>query len=201
MFTGIVSDVGRVLVIAEGRDARRFEIASTYDPTTIDVGASIAHAGCCLTVIERWPVEGGAGFAVEASSETLEFTTLGAWAVGDAVNLERALKAGDDLGGHLMTGHVDGVGAVRAREAVGGSIRLEIEAPGELVRFIAAKGSIGVDGVSLTVNRVEGASFEVNVIPHTGEVTTLGQLQSGARVNLEVDLVARYLARIVDARQ
>lgn len=200
MFTGIITDIGRVRAVAAGRDAKRFEIACAYDPATIDLGASIAHAGCCLTVIEKDGAAGDAWFAVEASDETLAKTTLGDWREGARVNLERALKAGDELGGHLVAGHVDGVGVVSAREEVGGSVRFRIIAPGDLAPMIAAKGSVTVDGVSLTVNAVEGPVFAVNVIPYTQEATTLGALQAGARVNLEVDLLARYVARLMASR-
>jgi riboflavin synthase len=202
MFSGIVTDVGRVRAVERGRDARRFEIESAFDPKTIALGASIAHAGCCLTVVEAGPREGGAGawHAAEVSEETLAATTLGSWEAGTRVNLEASLKLGDELGGHLVTGHVDGVGVVRAAEPAGGSVALSVEVPEDLARFIAAKGSIALDGVSLTVNRIAGSRFEVNVIPHTGEVTTLGALEPGGRVNLEIDLVARYLARLAEAR-
>lgn len=191
MFTGIVTDVGRVRRVAPTARDHRYEIATAYDTGTIALGASIACAGCCLTVVETGPD----WFAVEVSAETLARTTLGDWQEGAAVNLERAARVGDELGGHLVSGHVDGVGEVVAVAPVGGSWRVAFRAPLPLHRFIAAKGSITVDGVSLTVNAVEDDRFEVNLIPHTREVTTLGELRPGSRVNLEIDLLARYLAR------
>ena len=200
MFTGIITDVGRIAAVDQGRDAKRFTVDNGYDADGVAIGASIAHAGCCLTVIQLSPHQGGCRHVVEVSDETLAKTTLGRWSVGDPVNLERALRAGDELGGHMMTGHVDGVGALAAREPVGGSLRLAFAAPQALARFIAAKGSIAVDGVSLTVNAVDAEGFEVNIIPHTAEATTLGRLQPGDPVNLEIDLVARYLARLVDTQ-
>lgn len=198
MFTGIVSDVGQVrevVTAAKGRDTR-LVIATAYDTTGLAIGASVACAGCCLTVIEK-----GAGwFAVEASAETLACTTLGEWKAGTLINLERALKAGDELGGHIVSGHVDGLGSLTGRRAEGGSLRLDFEVPRALGRFVAAKGSVAVDGVSLTVNEVDdrgtATRFGVNIIPHTQQATTLGRLQPGQRVNVEVDLMARYVARL-----
>lgn len=191
MFTGIVTDIGRVRSVRQtGRD-RRFEIVTSWNPSTLDIGASVSHAGCCLTVVER----GDDWFAVEVSNETLSKTTLGAWTEGTPVNLERAARLGDEMGGHIVSGHVDGVGRVAAITPAGGSHRVAIEAPEPLHRFIATKGSITVDGVSLTVNAVDGRMFEVNIIPHTWEATTLGALFPGDPVNLEIDMLARYLAR------
>jgi riboflavin synthase len=191
MFTGIVTDIGRVRdVLATDRD-RRYEIETAWDTADIDLGASISHAGCCLTVTEK-----GAGwFAVEVSNETLSKTTLGSWAAGDSVNLERAARLGDEMGGHVVSGHVDGLGRVVSITPEGGSHRIAVEAPSPLHRYIAAKGSITVDGVSLTVNVVEGRVFWLNIIPHTWVVTTLGALKVGDTVNLEIDMLARYLAR------
>jgi riboflavin synthase len=191
MFTGIVTDIGRVRSIRQTDRDRRFEIETAYALDAIDIGASISHAGCCLTVVEK----GEDWFAVEVSGETLSMTTLGDWAQGDPVNLERAAKLGDELGGHLVSGHVDGVGEVLSITPEGGSHRLRIRAPAPLHRFIAPKGSIAVEGVSLTVNEVEGEVFGLNIIPHTWDVTTLGRLKSGSRVNLEIDVLARYVAR------
>jgi riboflavin synthase len=191
MFTGIVTDVGRVRAIRDTNRDRRFEIETTYDVATLDIGASVAHAGCCLTVVDK----GQGWFAVEVSGETLEVTTLSDWIVGRRVNLERAARVGDELGGHIVSGHVDGVGEVVSVEAEGGSHRVRIRAPRPLHRLIAAKGSITVEGVSLTVNEVEDDVFGLNLIPHTWDVTTLGALTPGARVNLEIDMLARYLAR------
>ncbi len=191
MFTGIVTDVGRVRAVLDTNRDRRFEIETRFDLETVEIGASIAHAGCCLTVVEK----GEGWFAVEVSGETLSRTTLGDWAAGYPVNLERSARVGDELGGHIVSGHVDGVGEVVSVEAEGGSHRVRIRVPRPLHRYIAEKGSIAVEGVSLTVNEVEDDVFGVNLIPHTWDVTTLGRLQPGSRVNLEIDMLARYLAR------
>lgn len=195
MFTGIVTAKGRIAKISGAHD-RRFEIESPYDAAGIALGASIAHAGACLTVVDVVPTASGARHAVEVSPETLKRTTLGAWNEGDSVNLERPLKAGDELGGHIVQGHVDGVGEVISADTAEGWLTLRVRAPEELSRFIAEKGSIAVDGVSLTVNGVDGDTFELMIIPHTAKVTTIGALQPGARVNLEVDIMARYAARL-----
>ena len=195
MFTGIVTAKGRIRAIS-GQDVRRFEIEGPWAPETIDMGASIAHAGACLTVVDKGALGEGGWYALEVSPETLRLTTLGDWQVGDRVNLERALKIGDELGGHLVTGHVDGVGTVLDRREEGEWLVFTVEPPENLNKFIAKKGSITVDGVSLTVNEVTRTSFDLMIIPHTAEVTTLGALQKGARVNLEVDTMARYAARL-----
>ena len=191
MFTGIVTDIGRVREVRETERDRRYEIQTAWDVSGIDLGASISHAGCCLTVTEK----GTDWFAVEVSNETLSKTTLGAWKAGDGVNLERAAKLGDEMGGHVVSGHVDGLGRVVSITPEGGSHRVEVQAPAPLHRYIAAKGSITVDGVSLTVNSVAGQVFSLNIIPHTWDVTTLGRLKAGDPVNLEIDMLARYLAR------
>jgi riboflavin synthase len=191
MFTGIVTDVGRVRAVRETNRDRRFEIETGFDLASLDIGASVSHAGCCLTVVEK-----GAGwFAVEVSGETLSLTTLADWTAGRRVNLERAARVGDELGGHIVSGHVDGIGEVLSVESEGGSHRVRVRVPRPLHRLIAPKGSITVEGVSLTVNEVEDDVFGVNLIPHTWDVTTLGELKAGARVNLEIDMLARYLAR------
>ena len=194
MFTGIVTDVGRVRAIRDTNRDRRFEIETGFDLATVEIGASISHAGCCLTVVEK----GQGWFAVEVSGETLSKSTLGDWKEGDRVNLERAAKLGDEMGGHIVSGHVDGVGEVVSVDAEGGSHRVRIRVPRPLHRVIAPKGSITVEGVSLTVNEVEDDVFGVNIIPHTWDVTTLGQLKPGSRVNLEIDMLARYLARWIE---
>jgi riboflavin synthase len=191
MFTGIVTDVGRVRSVRETNRDRRLEIETGFDLATVDIGASISHAGCCLTVVEKGPD----WFAVEVSGETLSLTTLADWTAGRRVNLERPAKVGDELGGHIVSGHVDGIGEVISVDSEGGSHRVCIRAPRPLHRFIAPKGSITVEGVSLTVNEVEDDVFGVNLIPHTWDVTTLGELKPGSRVNLEIDMLARYLAR------
>jgi riboflavin synthase len=194
VFSGIVQDVGRVL----SRELRAGDVRLTIASERLDlsgtrVGDSVCVQGCCLTVIELE----GKRFAADVSRETLALTTLGELASGDPVNLEPALRAGDPLGGHLVSGHVDGVARVTAAASEARSQRLTIEAPAGLARYLAAKGSVAIDGVSLTINSVEGASFGVNIIPHTQSATTLGQLAVGARVNLEVDQIARYLYRLM----
>ncbi len=202
MFTGIVSDIGRVRRVVPGGDTR-FEIATAYDTGAIAIGASIACAGCCLTVIETGR-DGGGWFAVQASAETLSKTTLGAWTEGTRVNLERALRLGDELGGHIVSGHVDGVAELVERRAEGESTRLAFAVAPPLGRFIAPKGSVAVDGVSLTVNEVADRSdgrtaFGVNIIPHTASATTLGAARPGDPANVEIDILARYVARLAEA--
>ena len=193
MFTGIITDIGTVRAIQKRGDTR-FEIATAYDLKTVDMGASIACNGCCLTVIEKdadW-------FAVEVSAETLSKTTLGTWGEGTRINLERALKLGDELGGHIVSGHVDGVGEIVSITPEGDSRRFRFRVPAVLARFIASKGSVAVDGTSLTVNEVEGCEFGVNIIPHTQAVTTWGQARAGQPVNIEIDMLARYVARLAE---
>lgn len=192
MFTGIVTDIGRVRRIDKKGDTR-FEFETAYDTDTIAIGASICCSGACLTVVEK----GRGWFAALASAETLSRTTMGSWREGTRVNLERALKAGDELGGHLVTGHVDGIATVKDLRPEGDSLRLSFAVPAELARFVAAKGSVALDGVSLTVNEVEGPVFGVNIIPHTRSATTLGNLRAGDAVNLEIDPIARYVARLL----
>lgn len=197
MFTGIVTAQGRIARIS-GEGSRRFEVESPYDPAGIALGASIAHAGACLTVVDVVAAPDGARHAVEVSPETLKRTTLGDWSEGDIVNLERPLKVGDELGGHIVQGHVDGVGGIVSATNLDGWLTLRVRAPGHLSRFIAQKGSITVDGVSLTINDVEDDVFDLMIIPHTAQVTTLGALTSGTNVNLEVDVMARYAARLTE---
>ncbi len=194
MFTGIITDIGTVKSVTTNGD-RRFDIATHYDMSRVEIGASIACSGACLTVIEK----GDGWFAVQASGETLDKTTAGGWAEGTPLNLERALKLGDELGGHIVSGHVDGVAEVISTEPAGESLKIDFRAPDELAKFIASKGSVTLDGVSLTVNNVDGTAFSVNIIPHTQAETTLGQIQPGQRVNLEIDVLARYVARLNDA--
>jgi riboflavin synthase len=191
VFTGLISDVGVVRSVSGNGDSR-IVIGANYDMSTVAMGASIACDGACLTVVEK----GSSSFAVDVSAETLSCTTLGDWTADTRVNLERSLRIGEELGGHLVLGHVDGVAAVIDRRTDGDSIRFEFEAPADCARFIAQKGSVTLNGASLTVNDVDGARFGVNIIPHTAEVTTFGALQAGCRVNLEVDLLARYVARL-----
>ncbi|WP_112663583.1 riboflavin synthase [Microvirga flavescens] len=207
MFTGIVTDVGRVASISDAGKLRRIRIESVYDPATIALGASIACGGPCLTVVDVGSRGNGCWFDVDAAFETLERTNVPSWQVGTRVNLERALKIGDELGGHIVTGHVDGVATIIAREAItagdnpwGPTARFEIQAPKELAPFIAEKGSITLDGTSLTVNAVKGDVFSVLIIPHTLSVTTWGERQVGDTLNIEVDTMARYAARLVEAR-
>jgi riboflavin synthase len=197
MFTGIVTAVGEIARIAPSNAVTRIEVRSPYDPATVDIGASINHAGVCLTVIERRRASDGMVHVVEAVPETLQKTTLGALKSGAAINLERALKLGDELGGHIVAGHVDGVGAVRRIEEDGGSWRMLVAPPAPLMRYFAQKGSVAVDGVSLTITHVEDDAFGVAIIPHTLQATTLGELGEGDAVNLEVDTVARYVERMM----
>jgi riboflavin synthase len=192
MFTGIVTDIGRI-VSTEMTGDLRARIATRYDVARIDIGASIACDGVCLTVVALGP-EGW--FDVEISGETVSKTNLGGWAPGKRVNLERALKVGDELGGHIVSGHVDGLAEVVDVRPEGGSVRVRFRAPEALARFIAPKGSVALNGTSLTVNEVEGAEFGVNFIPHTQSATTWGEVAAGDRVNLEVDTMARYVARL-----
>ena len=204
MFTGIVTALGTVTSVARTGDTR-LTIACPFDPAKIAIGASIACSGVCLTVVERGGEAGDAWFAVDVSDETISKTAPQQWADGATVNLEPALKLGDELGGHIVTGHVDAVGRVAVREERGGSLHIEIDAPAAIAAYIATKGSITVDGVSLTVNALEdladgSARFSLNIIPHTAEVTTLGTLQQGTAVNLEIDVLARYLKRMNDLR-
>lgn len=191
MFTGIITDVGRVKAVERQGDTL-FTIETAFDMETVPIGASIANNGVCLTVVSKGP----GWYAVQASGETLSKTTLGGWAEGTRVNLERALKVGDELGGHIVSGHVDGVATVVDRRPDGESARFTFEVPAALAKYIASKGSVAIDGVSLTVNEVDGARFGVNIIPHTQIATTFGDLQPGHRVNLEIDMLARYVARL-----
>ena len=204
MFTGIVTAIGTIDSV-EQRGDLRVRIACPFDPAKIAIGASIACSGVCLTVVERGGVPGDAWFAVDVSAETVSRTAHGMWHQGQRVNLEPSLRVGDELGGHIVSGHVDAVGRVADWQPEGDSTRLTVRAPKELAPFIAAKGSIAIDGVSLTVNAVEdrtdgSVDFGINLIPHTSEVTTLGELAQGAEVNLEIDTVARYLKRLESLR-
>jgi riboflavin synthase len=195
MFTGIVTDVGRVRHI-EKRGDTHIVISTNYDLSGVDMGASIACSGVCMTVVDKGTGKDG-WFAVTASGETLSKTTIGSWKVGDPVNLERPMRVGDEFGGHIVSGHVDGAAEVKSLVPEGESLRVTFEAPVALAKFLASKGSVALDGVSLTVNEVEGSRFGVNIIPHTAKVTTFGRLKPGSKVNLEIDLLARYVARIV----
>ena len=198
MFTGIITDVGEILDVVQEGDLRA-RIATGYDPETIDIGASIACDGVCLTVValgnspRNW-------FDVQISAETVERTAIGrdGWHVGKRLNLERALKVGDELGGHIVSGHVDGVAEVVSTQAEGDSLRVRLRAPDALAKFIAPKGSVALNGTSLTVNEVEGAEFGINLIPHTREVTNWGEIAQGRSINLEIDTMARYVARLRD---
>lgn len=200
MFTGIITDVGTVRSV-EQRGDLRLVIATAFDLATVDLGASIACSGCCLTVVDKGPD----WFAIDLSHESVSRTAAGLWREGARLNLERALRLGDELGGHLVTGHVDGVGTVIDARPDGGSLRILIAAPADLAAFLAPKGSVTLDGVSLTVNEVadqpDGSTrFAVNIIPHTAAHTTLGNVASGRELNLEIDVIARYLKRMGDAR-
>ena len=196
MFTGIVTNIGEVISVEPRGDLRRLRIACGYDAETIALGASIANAGVCLTVVAVAREGQRTIFDVDAAAETLAKTTVGSWTQGTRVNLERALKIGDELGGHIVTGHVDGVARILSRDDFDGMARYWIETPPELSRFVAQKGSVALDGVSLTVNEVEGDRFSILLIPHTLSETTFGALRAGDALNLEVDLMARYAARL-----
>lgn len=197
MFTGIITDVGRVASVSGSGDTR-FEIETVYEPDSIDLGASIACSGVCLTVIEKGTRDDKHWFAVEASKETLDVTTAGDWQTGHSLNLERALKLGDELGGHIVSGHVDALAEIVNIRPEGDSKRFTFRAPKDIMRFVAPKGSITLDGTSLTVNEVEGDTFGVNLISHTQSVTSWGASRAGDRVNLEIDVLARYVARLKD---
>lgn len=202
MFTGIVTDIGTVAAVSQRDDGVRLRIETSYDPSTIDIGASIACAGVCLTVVglpdeganDRW-------FEVEAWEEALRLTTAATWRAGTHVNLERALKVGDELGGHIVSGHVDSQARIAAVEQEGEAVRFTLEAPADFARFIAPKGSVALDGTSLTVNAVDGNRFDVLLIRHSLEVTTWGERREGDMVNLEIDTMARYAARLAEARK
>ncbi|GLI92777.1 riboflavin synthase [Methylocystis echinoides] len=196
MFTGIVTDVGEVLSVEPRGDLRRLRIACGYEAETIALGASIANAGVCLTVVGVAREGGRTVFDVDAAAETLAKTTVGSWSQGTRVNLERALRIGDELGGHIVTGHVDGVARILSRDDFDGMARYWIETPPELSRFVAQKGSVALDGASLTVNEVEGDRFSILLIPHTLAVTTFGARRAGDALNIEVDMMARYAARL-----
>ena len=198
MFTGIITDIGRILAVTAAGDTT-LRLATRYDTAGIDLGASIACDGVCLTVVAAGPdaaLPEGGWFEVQASAETLSKTTLGGWEPERRVNLERALRVGDELGGHIVSGHVDGVAEVLSVTDEGDSTRIRLRAPEALAGFIAPKGSVALNGTSLTVNEVEGAEFGINLIPHTKAVTTWGSLQAGDRVNIEIDTMARYVARL-----
>lgn len=204
MFTGLVTDVGAVSAVEDRPGLRRLTIDSSYPPETLQLGASVMHSGVCLTLVEIAGREGGSRWCVEAVPETLARTVIGGWTTGSRVNLELSLKVGDEIGGHLVSGHVDGLGEISDVVREGESWRIRVAIPERLERFLAEKGSICVDGVSLTVAAVGGHGerpwFEVAVIPHTLAVTTLGGAKSGQAVNLEVDLLARYVARMIEVR-
>jgi len=199
MFTGIITDIGTIDAL-EQRDDLRVRVRTAYDVDGVDLGASIACSGVCLTVVDKGRDAAGNWFAVDVSGETLARTAQGQWTRGRRLNLERALKVGDELGGHIVTGHVDGIGEILSITPEGGSQRVEIAAPADLAPYVAGKGSIAVDGVSLTVNTVRdtegGACFGVNIIPHTAEMTSFASLEPGHAVNLEIDVIARYLGRM-----
>ena len=195
MFTGIITDIGTIVGI-EPRGDTQFTISSGYEAAGIALGASICCSGCCLTVTSVVAADGGSRFTVDVSAESLSKTTLGGWREGTRINLERALKAGDELGGHIVSGHVDGVAEIVSVQDEGDSRRFVFRAPEDLARFIASKGSICLDGTSLTVNEVDAVNFGVNLIPHTLSVTSWGNAQVGDKVNLEIDMLARYVARL-----
>ena len=200
MFTGIVSDLGEILEVEAKADGlRQLTIACGYDPDALAIGASVACSGICLTVVGRGRAGNRSSFTVDAAAETLRLTTAASWRRGTLLNLERALRLGDELGGHMVSGHVDGIADLIARDELSDMARLSLRLPTALGRFVAPKGSVALDGVSLTVNEVQDDTFSVLIIPHTLKVTTFGALQPGARLNLEVDQIARYAARLLDA--
>ncbi len=200
MFTGLVTDIGKIRKVEERNGLTRFEVESGFDTEGILMGASIMHSGVCLTVVEFGQGERGAWFSVEAVPETLAKTVLGDWVEGSRVNLEQSLKLGDELGGHFVFGHVDGVGEIVAVDEEGESFRVTVRPPKDISRYFATKGSAAINGVSLTVaDALPNGDFQVAIIPHTWEVTTLSELVPGARVNLEIDMLARYVARMIGA--
>ncbi|OKL43655.1 riboflavin synthase [Pseudovibrio exalbescens] len=198
MFTGIVTDLGQIVALEDIAAGRRARIACSYDPASIDIGASIACGGVCHTVIARGEDDGQAWFEVESAAETLALTTVADWKVGDSVNLERSLAMGDELGGHLVLGHVDGTARIVERTEHPDSVYLKFECAPEFARFIPKKGSVCLDGTSLTVNEADGNTFSVFLIPHTLAVTTWGSRHKGDKVNLEVDMMSRYVARLAE---
>ena len=201
MFTGLVSDVGEVLDVEVRGDLRRVRVASGYDAASIEIGASIAHAGVCLTVVEIARVGNRTVHSVDVGAETLDVTNAREWLVGTPLNLERSLRLSDELGGHMVSGHVDGVADIVARRDFDGMAHFTLRAPPELSRFIAQKGSVALNGASLTVNAVDGDEFDVLLIPHTLAVTSWGGRRVGDKVNIEVDQMARYAARLLEARE
>ncbi len=202
MFTGIVTALGEIARVERSDGLMRISVDSAFDRSSVEVGASIAHDGCCLTVIETASSAGGGmRHVAEVAAESLALTTLGALSVGDKVNLERSLRLGDELGGHMMLGHVDGVGEVLSVTQDGAGWRVRVKPPQEIAHLIAPKGSVAMAGVSLTVNEVDEGGFGVLIIPHTWSVTTLSKLRKGDKVNLEADMMARYAARLIEARR
>lgn len=197
MFTGIITQIGTLTQVEQLDEGKRFTIQSAYDSGTIDIGASIAHSGVCLTVVEK-PAGDDNWYKVEAWEEALRLTTLGSWNMGQKMNLERALKMGDELGGHMVSGHVDGLAKIIAMKEEGQATRYTLQVPGDLAKFIAPKGSVTLDGTSLTVNQVEGSTFDVLLIKHTLEVTCWGSAKTGDSLNLEIDQAARYAARLAE---
>ena len=201
MFTGIVTDIGEVIAVrARGEGLRRLKIACSYPRASIVEGASIACSGVCLTVVGIGEEDGRTWFAADAAIETLRMTTVGGWRHGSRINLERALRMGDELGGHIVQGHADGIAVLAARQDLTDMAQLTLRVPDPLTRFIAPKGSVALDGISLTVNAVEADTFSVLIIPHTLKVTTLGAMRPNDQLNLEVDLMARYAARLMEHR-
>lgn len=198
MFTGLITDVGEIVALAPKGELKRVRIATSYPLETIAEGASIACGGPCLTVVAKGGSTGKSWFEVDVGAETLARTTAQSWTTGTRLNLERALRLGDEMGGHIVTGHIDGVATITAVEAFDGMKRFWIEAPEALARFIAEKGSVALDGTSLTVNEIEGRRYSILLIPHTLKVTTWDQRKIGDKLNLEVDLMARYAARLAE---
>jgi len=193
MFTGIISAIGKIETMDVSRPDVRYSISTPWEMSTFAIGASIACSGCCLTIVEKDDNK----FSIDASRETLSKTNLGAWKVGSHINLEQSLKLGDELGGHIVSGHIDGLAIIESIVPDGGSHRIKLRMPSDFQKFITTKGSIAIDGVSMTVNEIDGDIFGINIIPHTWEVTTFGQAREGDALNMEIDLLARYVARIL----
>ena len=200
MFTGLIQDVGSVVSVDKTRGDARIRIATAIDLARESIGASIACSGCCLTVVEKGSSSDGQGwFDVDVSAESLSKTAIGAWDVGSAVNIEPSLRLGDEMGGHIVSGHVDGLATLESITPEGDSYRLKIRVPQDLAHFIASKGSVALDGISLTVNEVDDNVFGVNIIPHTWDKTSLGQAKEGQSLHLEIDMLARYVARMLES--
>ncbi len=201
MFTGLITDIGKIIDVVPTDGGRRLKVETSYNIDALEIGASIAHSGVCLTLVEKGMTDGANWWSVECSAETLSCTTIGQWSVGTRINLERSLCMGDELGGHFVFGHVDGLVTLTALEPDGESMKMTFQPPAHLMPFMASKGSVSLDGVSLTVNGVSETGFDVNIIPHTQEMTTLSDRQVGEDLNMEIDMLARYVGRLLAAQK